>query len=380
MPKKFTYDEIKHYIEIESDNGYKLLSKEYKGVDSPLKIETFDGYLSMTKVSALRNGREISIFDKSNPFTLENIKLWMTKNNKNFQLVSEEYIGTDTRLVFITLEGYLFTQTWHHLHDGHGYYIFQKKNIYTIYNINLWLKNNNKEFELLSEEYIDANKKLKWKCLKGNCGEEFEMDWASAFQNYGCPYCAGRQVGLSNSLITLNSEIAKQWHPTMNNDLTPYDVTCGSDKKVWWKCNICDSEWETQIKQRTKDDGTNCPVCNNSSKANDRIIKFCKINDIAYLPEYKINECKDIRPLPFDVGIKHNNDLFCLIEADGLQHYEPVCFGGISYERALDNLKIAQHHDEIKNKYCEDNNIRLIRIPYWEFNNIEEILKDELLM
>ena len=34
--------------------------------------------------------------------------------------------------------------------------------------------------------------------------------------------------------------------------------------------------------------------------------------------------------------------------------------------------------DNIKTQYCKDNNIKLIRIPYWDFDNIEEILKKEL--
>jgi hypothetical protein len=40
--------------------------------------------------------------------------------------------------------------------------------------------------------------------------------------------------------------LAKQWHPTKNNELTPFDVSKGSDKKVWWKCEKGkDHEWKT---------------------------------------------------------------------------------------------------------------------------------------
>ena len=35
-------------------------------------------------------------------------------------------------------------------------------------------------------------------------------------------------------------------------------------------------------------------------------------------------------------------------------------------------------HDAIKNAYCEDHNIKLIRIPYWELNNVESILNNNL--
>lgn len=39
---------------------------------------------------------------------------------------------------------------------------------------------------------------------------------------------------------------------------------------------------------------------------------------------------------------------------------------------------ITQTRDSIKNKYCEDNGIKLLRIPYWDFKNIDEILSKEL--
>ena len=54
-------------------------------------------------------------------------------------------------------------------------------------------------------------------------------------------------------------EIAKQWHPTKNGNLTPYDFTKGSEKKVWWKCPKGDDhEWESNIYNRIK---TRCGVC-----------------------------------------------------------------------------------------------------------------------
>ena len=46
------------------------------------------------------------------------------------------------------------------------------------------------------------------------------------------------------SLAETHPEIAKEWHPTLNGDLTPRDFTHGSDKKPWWKCDKGDDhEW-----------------------------------------------------------------------------------------------------------------------------------------
>ena len=39
-----------------------------------------------------------------------------------------------------------------------------------------------------------------------------------------------------NCLAAVHPELAAQWHPTMNGDLRPEDVTPGSNKRVWWLC------------------------------------------------------------------------------------------------------------------------------------------------
>ena len=64
---------------------------------------------------------------------------------------------------------------------------------------------------------------------------------------------------LQNNLATVNPELAKQWHPTKNGELTPLDVTAGSNKEVWW---ICDNghEWSSKISNRVIN-GTGCPYC-----------------------------------------------------------------------------------------------------------------------
>lgn len=61
------------------------------------------------------------------------------------------------------------------------------------------------------------------------------------------------------------------------------------------------------------------------------------------------------------------------IEYDGEQHYKlNEYFGGQKY------FDILKRHDEIKNEYCKENNIKLLRIPYWEFNNIAKNIANEL--
>ena len=75
--------------------------------------------------------------------------------------------------------------------------------------------------------------KIWWRCGKGH-------EWQATIQSRmksGCPVCSNHLVcpGI-NDLATTYPEIAAEWHPTMNGELTPRDVIAGSTRKVWWLC------------------------------------------------------------------------------------------------------------------------------------------------
>ena len=80
--------------------------------------------------------------------------------------------------------------------------------------------------------------------------------------------------------------------------------------------------------------------------------------------------------LPFDFYIPSLN---IAIEYDGEDHYMFVFRGkGDTYEKAFNRFIGTKVRDTIKTMYCKENNIKLIRIPYWDFDRIEEILEKEL--
>lgn len=71
-------------------------------------------------------------------------------------------------------------------------------------------------------------------------------------------------------------------------------------------------------------------------------------------------------------------DYNLMIEYDGEHHYMPIMYGSMSEEQALCNLDRRQELDQLKDEYCYNNNINLLRIPYWEKENIEEIIDNHL--
>jgi hypothetical protein len=107
-----------------------------------------------------------------------------------------------------------------------------------------------------------SNKKVWWKCPVAD-DHEWQASIADRRQGYGCPYCAGKRVCKSNSLAAKRLDLVKEWHPTKNGGLTPWDVTPGSGKRVWWKCPVSDDhEWEARVCSRTTM-GSGCPCCAN---------------------------------------------------------------------------------------------------------------------
>jgi hypothetical protein len=98
------------------------------------------------------------------------------------------------------------------------------------------------------------------------CSKDSRHEWTAVIGNRtarmsGCPYCAGRKAGTTNSLEKLRPDLAAEWHPRLNNDLMPEQVTCGSDRIVWWLCKRTGvHEWEAAVGKRVaRKQG--CPVC-----------------------------------------------------------------------------------------------------------------------
>ena len=103
---------------------------------------------------------------------------------------------------------------------------------------------------------VGSNKIVWWQCSK--CGYEWHTIVASrGLKHTGCPCCAGQKVlhGF-NDLATTHPELANEWHPSKNGKLNPKNITAGSSKRVWWKCQKCGHEWQTTVSGRR-----GCPKC-----------------------------------------------------------------------------------------------------------------------
>lgn len=113
-----------------------------------------------------------------------------------------------------------------------------------------------------------------WICEKGH---DFSTKIYSRCQRRtACPYCIGKKVWAGfNDLATLEPQLAKEWHPSLNGDLTPQMVTVGSTKKVWWQCSE-GHVWCTCVYSRSGKKKTGCPVCSGRFKE-DRLVRYADL-------------------------------------------------------------------------------------------------------
>ena len=121
--------------------------------------------------------------------------------------------------------------------------------------------------------------------------------------------------------------------------------------------------------------GCGCPNCATTSKGELKISELLDRNNIDYISQKTFEKCSYRSLLRFDFFVPSQN--LC-IEYQGEQHYEPVDFAGKGIEWAKMKFEENQEKDNIKRIFCKDNNINLLEIPYWDYENIEEILSREL--
>lgn len=109
-----------------------------------------------------------------------------------------------------------------------------------------------------------------------------------------------------------------------------------------------------------------CDECAKSISKYERIFKsFLEEQKIQYIYQYSLNQCRDVLPLPFDFFLPEYK---LLVEIDGEGHYRPCHFNQIGYDKARETFIITKKHDKIKDDYCANNNLTLLRIPYTMFD------------
>lgn len=241
------------------------------------------------------------------------------------------------------------------------------KNPYATDNIRLYMKINNPNYIWLGDKYSDCKIKEKFICLKHkDKGIQLNTFDNIINNNHICKYCGYEK--LSKQRVTAENVLKE-----LCEECNVIYYGRFSKKHETYIKYICPNHKEQGIQSMSlthfKESKIPCRYCN-ITKGELKIQSYLINNNIKFETQKSFEDCKDERPLKFDFYLP---DKRIAIEYDGQQHYYPIQFslsGSDTYERFISTL----YRDNLKNNYCIDNNIYMIRIPYWEYNNIEKIL------
>ena len=211
-------------------------------------------------------------------------------------------------------------------------------------------------------KYVNAKTPILHKCTID--GYEWMVMPDKTLRDRGCPKCAGnikkthedyiREVFLVNPDIEVIEQYIDAKTPILHKCLIDCNIWCARPNDILM--------------------GKGCPQCT-ESKGEKAVRLWLNNRGILYTCQKMFENCKNTRMLPFDFYLPEHN--IC-IEYDGEQHFKPIDFANKGEGWANEQFEIRKKCDKIKTEYCKDNNIKLLRIPY--FKNVEEELNNFLFI
>ena len=213
-------------------------------------------------------------------------------------------------------------------------------------------------YELLSKEYKNNKTKLKLVCPNGN-------SWDIRFDHFkngvrcSCNKCKNNAP---LKIEYVREKLQKEGYELLDevyvNNHTPLTMKCP-------KGHITNGTTWNNFKN-----GTRCSMCR-ESKGEKRIIKWLENNNIDFVSQKKFDGL-------LGLGNKNLSYDFYLPQYNLLIEYQGEFHDGTAHQQSKEDFKQQQEHDKRKREYAKNSDIQLLEIWYYDFDNIEEILKNEL--
>lgn len=382
---KFSDEQVRFFIENESKSGCKWVEGEYKNNRSKLKIMCKCGNIYVTDSDTFKGKKKFTCKECSNKRISEAKKLKhidvkkFIKNNSNCELLSEKYLGSQELMLIQCGCGKVFKTSFNTFKysrkrhcDECGMENMKKALRLQYDDVRLFIENNS-SCKLLSNKYLNDSSKLELLC---ECGTKFFTTYDS-FKRNGkrvCDKCARANPHNKYTYEYVKNFIEIESESGCKLESKKY---ISGAKRLKIRCS-CGDIFYTPFTIFRNYGKRKCDKCTNvMSKGERRIYEYLDDKGVKFLMEYVIDGLNGVsgKPLRFDFALYDSNNKFKFCcEFDGEFHYVE------GYERTRDYgaLERQQIHDQLKNDYCKQNNIPLLRIPYWEFDNIESILEKEL--
>ena len=232
-----------------------------------------------------------------------------------------------------------------------------------VYDTDSFIKKSNivhkNKFDYSQSTYIGNNIKLKIICeIHG----VFEQTPHNHLKGYKCPNCSKNKKMTNEDFIKKANIVHDKIY---DYGETKY-INCSTKVKI-----RCEKHGIFEQTPSNHLDGCGCQICKNS-RGEKRIRNYLLKNNIIFDSEKRFNNCKNVISLPFDFFLPQYNSC---IEFDGEQHFFPKEIWG-----GTEGFEKTKNNDRIKNEYCLDNNIKLIRINFKEINSVEEIVRKNIIL
>lgn len=269
--------------------------------------------------------------------------------SEGYELITTEYKNNSTPLEMICPKG-------HNCNISFGNFKLKQRRCSKCYG-NKKLTNNEVESKLnnigytLLTEYVNANEEIIVRCKNQH---KWITTWGKIQSGRRCPYCSGKFNNSETIKMMIESE---EGYTLLSNDCKRL-----SDRLLV----ECKNHHIYETTGNNFKQGHRCPYCN-ISKGEQYISDILEKYNIYFISQYKFNDCKFKHTLIFDFYLPDYN---ACIEFDGEFHFKPIM--------GIQEFAKSYVRDETKTFYCKENDIKLIRIPYWEKCNLEEILIKEL--
>lgn len=336
---------------------------------------------------------------------------------RGYNLLSTEYLNNKQYLVF-EKNGYKYYNTYNGFIKSDNFKKWSSKNPYSIENINLYLKENDISCKAIPQEYNYDN--MKFQC---SCGNIYEASLSNVIKTqHFCPKCGRKHSAINHrkdkiffeKLDELNLSLLDEYHGMkcsyyfktydgyifksvarnlinidnlqlfyyhINNKYSLQNMKLylkqnhpkikllsleykGAKETYQFQC-ACGNTFHANWQWFLRGIGTKCPQCTKKiSSLELKTKEWLEENNIKYIPQKIFEECKDINLLRFDFYLP---DYDSVIEVDGSQHYFPVNFNG-DMDKAKENFEKNKKHDIIKDDFCKKYNIKILRLPYFDFD------------
>lgn len=229
--------------------------------------------------------------------------------------------------------------------------------------------------QCLFVEEITESKVRKGKFLCGKCNEKYFISKVSAVacgNTWMCLSCSNQKNRVRKNASEYNLQGKKIGKLTVLHPVKKRN----KNGNIIWKCQCdCGNYVEVESFNLRSRHTISCGVCQ-KSKGEQKIQNILSENNIRFFHEHIFQDCinpKTGAKLRFDFYLPDHN---CCIEYDGRQHYTKE---GTWYENKQRDFNDCIRRDKIKDQYCEKNKIFLVRIPYLDYNNINEKYIEEKL-